>query len=395
VSNYKNSEAPNWPFYGDANITKLCENKKVQDKRDCLEARVQKTLRGRFAPSPTGLLHLGNAWAFLCAWLGARSVGGSIVLRFEDIDPQRSRPEFAVALQEDLLWLGLDWDEGPYWQSHRIAKYAAALEEFKIKSLVYPCFCTRKELRFMAGAPHASDVSSDAANVSYPGFCRNLSEKERTARINAGCRYSWRLRFTDKCPPKNIRPEKNHPEKNHQEQCRPAALEFEDLVLGKMGCSEESCSDDFPLCRSDGVFAYQLAVVLDDIDMGITQVVRGADILSSTCRQLYLYSLLGATPPAYAHIPLLLDHKGERLAKRHAALSLRGLREAGVKAEAVIGYLAHWSGLCEGSSNCFALRSPQDLIPCFNFTAIKAKPERLPANITDILKRAGGQSIQE
>jgi glutamyl-tRNA synthetase len=317
---------------------------------------------GRLAPSPTGLLHLGNAWAFLCAWLGVRSSGGKLVLRLEDIDAKRSKAEFAAALQEDLLWLGLDWDEGPYLQSRRFVEYAQALENFKAKNLVYPCFCTRKELHSLAGAPHA-------AETAYPGLCRNLSATARAARINAGHSYSWRLRC--------------HYQKH------PEIFSFKDLVLGQIQLTEEQVSGDFPLCRSDGVFAYQLAVVLDDISMGITQVVRGADILSSTPNQLYLYALLGATPPVYAHVPLLLDHTGERLAKRHASLSLRWLREAGVKAEAVIGFLAVWSGLREGSFNDFALLSPKDLLPGFDFASIKAKPGVLPEDIADILKRAG------
>ncbi|MDR1242571.1 MAG: tRNA glutamyl-Q(34) synthetase GluQRS [Deltaproteobacteria bacterium] len=323
-------------------------------------------LRGRLAPSPTGLLHLGNAWAFLCAWLGARSTGGSLVLRLEDIDRNRSKEEFAGALQEDLLWLGLDWDEGPYRQSLRISDYAAVLEDFKAENLVYPCFCTRKELHALAGAPHGEDRAGIAAEGSYPGFCRHLSAAGRESRIAAGRGHSWRLRF--------------------DYQDNPDLFSFTDLVLGRVTLTAEQAAGDFPLCRSDGVFAYQLAVVLDDLSMGVTQVVRGADILPSTPRQLYLYQLLGAEPPAYAHVPLLPDHTGERLAKRHASLSLRELRQAGVKAEAVTGFLAAWAGLRDGGPDGFALLTPRDLLPGFNFASIKTGLEPLPEDLPAVLR---------
>jgi glutamyl-tRNA synthetase len=322
--------------------------------------------RGRFAPSPTGLLHLGNAWAFLCAWLGARSAGGSLVLRLEDIDRNRSKEEFAEALREDLLWLGLDWDEGPYRQSLRTSAYAAVLEDFNGKNLLYPCFCNRKELQTLAGAPHREDGAGRTGEASCPGFCRRLSAAERAARITSGRGHSWRLRF------------------NYQDN--PELFSFVDLVLGRITLNAEQSAGDFPLCRSDGVFAYQLAVVLDDLHMGVTQVVRGEDILLSTPRQLYLYQLLGAHPPAYAHIPLLRDHSGARLAKRHASLSLRGLRQSGVKAEAVTGFLAAWTGLRDGGADGFALLTPGDLLSGFDFATIKTDLAFLPENLPALLK---------
>ena len=229
-------------------------------------------IRGRLAPSPTGYMHLGNAWAFLLAWLAARSAAGQVVLRIEDIDPQRSRPEYAAALIEDLTWLGLDWDFGPdkpepaanaplgpFEQSQRGGHYAAAIAEFERAGLTYPCFCTRKELRSLAGAPHVDD-----AGAPYPGTCRHLSPAQQEAMLAAGRRPCLRLR----CPAEPIT--------------------FTDAVLGEQSYTLADCGGDFALRRSDGVMAYQLAVAVDDALMGINQVVRGRDILISTPRQIAL-----------------------------------------------------------------------------------------------------------
>lgn len=284
---------------------------------------------GRFAPSPTGLLHLGNAWSFLLAWLAARAEGGRILLRHEDIDPARSRREWMDAIERDLLWLGLGWDEGPeegphapYRQSLCFALYEKALEKLRARGLVYPCYCTRKELRTLAGAPHGAADGLGDAGAAYPGTCRHLTPEQRARKEAEGRRPALRLL----CP-------------DDDEEC------FTDLVLGPQRLSLKSCGGDFALRRSDGVWAYQLAVVADDMRMEVTQVVRGEDILLSTPRQLLLYRLLGGTPPAFAHIPLLYDEEGERLAKRHRSLSLAALREAGCRPEAVVGHLAHLAGL--------------------------------------------------
>lgn len=281
-------------------------------------------VRGRLAPSPTGFLHLGNAWAFLLAWLACRSKGGSLVLRMEDIDPDRSRPEYADAIIRDLRWLGLDWDEGPdaggpagpYVQSARMGLYADALNRLGRAGHIYPCYCTRKELRTLAGAPHVGD-----AGAAYPGTCRNLPPERRAELEAAGRRPCIRLR----CPSQNYA--------------------FEDAVFGPFSMTLEACGGDFALRRSDGVIAYQLAVVVDDGLMGITQVVRGEDLLVSTPRQLALFDLLGYPRPAYMHLPLLCDPEGERLAKRHASLTLASLRDAGVSPAAVAGYLGWKAGL--------------------------------------------------
>lgn len=321
-------------------------------------------VRGRLAPSPTGRMHLGNAWAFLLAWLAARSVGGEVVLRLEDIDPDRSRLEFAEELLRDLSWLGLDWDEGPdlggahgpYEQSGRLGAYAAALEQLEQAGRVYPCFCTRKELRSLASAPHADDGSA-----TYPGTCRSLTHEKREAFLRQGRRPALRLR------------------------CDNSVVCFDDLLAGPQRLSLADCGGDFALRRSDGVFAYQLAVVLDDLAMNITQVVRGEDILTSTPRQMYLYRLLGAPAPQYAHLPLVLDHEGERLAKRHNALALAALRDSGVSAPAIIGYLAWRAGLLDEPRPC----TPESLVAAFAFDRIPRQSVRLPADIAAVLARLG------
>ena len=330
-------------------------------------------VRGRLAPSPTGHMHLGNAWAFLLAWLAARASGpgGQVVLRLEDIDPERSRPDFAEEIQRDLRWLGLDWDEGPdvggahgpYAQSARLDAYAAALERLERAGRVYPCFCTRRELRSLASAPHAPLV--DDGSPAYPGTCRNLDGDRRQELLRLGRRPAVRLR------------------------CGERAQAFTDLVAGPQRMTLAECGGDFALRRSDGVFAYQLAVVVDDIAMHVTQVVRGDDILASTPRQLLLYELLGAPPPQYAHLPLLLDHEGQRLAKRHGSLALAALREAGVSAPAITGYLAWRAGLLPAPRPA----SPQELVAGFGFERIALhtgrEPVRLPADIAEVLARLG------
>lgn len=272
---------------------------------------------GRLAPSPTGLLHLGNAWSFWLAWLDVRSRGGRLILRMEDIDPARSRAEYAEAARRDLKWLGLDWDEETPAQSGRSAAYDRTLDLLTQKGLTYPCFCTRKELRSLAGAPQVGDEGAP-----YPGLCRHLSPEERRRKEAEGRRAALRL----SCPADK-------------------KWTFHDRVLGPQSLSLEDSGGDFALRRSDGVYAYQLAVVVDDLEAGVTTVVRGGDILASTPRQLYLISLLGGRPPEYAHLPLIVDHEGERLAKRHNSLTLNALRESGVRPDTILGLLAGLSGL--------------------------------------------------
>ncbi len=318
-------------------------------------------VRGRLAPSPTGFLHLGNAWTFLLCWLATRSQNGTLVLRMEDIDPERSRPEFAEAIMRDLDWLGLEWDEGPdvggpygpYVQSMRLDRYADIITMLTDCGYVYPCYCTRKELRSLASAPHMDDCGP-----VYPGTCRGLSVQERAEREASGKRAALRLR------------------------CDASDLCFTDSLKGLVCRDWNSCGGDFAVRRSDGVFAYQLAVAVDDADQAITQVVRGDDILLSTPRQIWLLRLMGAALPQYMHVPLVFDSEGARLAKRHQHYELRALREAGVAPEHIIGYLAFRAGL---QPELAPLR-PQALVRDFRPQALPGAPVLLEDDIFDRLR---------
>ena len=264
-------------------------------------------LIGRFAPSPSGRMHLGNAFAALLAWLSVRAADGVMVLRMEDLDPARCRPEYIDRLREDLRWLGLDWDIESPAQSTRTDAYAAAFDRLE----VYPCYCSRGEL-LAASAPHLSDGRS-----RYPGTCRNLTPAQRAAKTKAP---SWRLIVPDR------------------------EITVHDRLQGDYTENLARDTGDFILRRADGVYAYQLAVVVDDLAAGVTEVVRGRDLLSSTPRQMYLYERLGGTPPAYAHVPLLLAEDGRRLSKRERDLDL-GALAARTAPERLLGHLAHWAGL--------------------------------------------------
>ncbi len=281
--------------------------------------------RGRIAPSPTGYLHVGHARTFWMAQQRAREQAGSLVLRNEDLDPARSRPEFVRAFMEDLKWLGFDWDEGPdvggpfapYNQSERTHLYRAALEKLETRGLVYPCTCSRKDLQSSPSAPHAADDE-----VIYPGTCRPIADFEmrsadlkpvaQSAVRNPQSAFHWRFRVPDG-----------------------EMTSFIDGHFGPQSFVAGKDFGDFVVWRNDDVPAYQLAVVVDDAAMQITEVVRGADLLVSTARQLLLYRALGLNSPRFFHCPLMLDEKGERLAKRHDALSLRALRAAGESPEEI------------------------------------------------------------
>jgi glutamyl/glutaminyl-tRNA synthetase len=264
--------------------------------------------RGRLAPSPTGYLHLGHARTFWIAQERAQARGGALVLRNEDIDAMRFKLEFAAAMLEDLRWFGFVWSEGPdcggpfapYNQSERFPYYRAALETLRAAGAIYPCTCSRKDIRSAARAPHAADDDEPI----YPGTCRGQSLS--TLDPQPSTRFNWRFRVPDG-----------------------ETITFTDGHFGPQQFVAGKDFGDFVVWRHDDVPAYQLAVVADDAGMQITEVVRGADLLKSTARQLLLYRALGVPPPAFHHCPLLTDAAGARLAKRHDALSLRRLRERG------------------------------------------------------------------
>lgn len=295
---------------------------------------------GRLAPSPTGYLHIGNAWSFLLAWLSARMNNGKIYLRMEDIDPARSKPEFIDAIIEDFAWLGIDYDGEIVFQSQRFSLYEEYLE--KLKPFVYPCFCTRKELRELAGAPQITTPGSRLImpdmGAQYHRTCRFLSQEERqkNSHKNACLRLA--------CPTFELCEQTIIPE---QFFSLSPVFSFEDLILGKQEFDLNACGGDFALRRSDKVWAYQFAVSIDDMLMNINQVVRGADILTSTPRQLYLFHLLGYQAPHYTHIPLLLDEKGERLAKRHASQSLKNIRRREPNPAPLLQYLCQFLNINE------------------------------------------------
>jgi glutamyl-tRNA synthetase len=273
--------------------------------------------RGRLAPSPTGLLHIGHARTFWIAAQRAIDSQGTLVLRNEDLDPQRSRAEFAQAMIEDLQWVGIRWSEGPdcggshgpYLQSERRSLYFDAWRQLRDGGLIYPCTCSRKDLAQSASAPNDNDNDSDDEPV-YPGRCRARTDAAAFAEP-AG--VNWRFRAPDG-----------------------EAITFRDLNLGPQKYVAGRDFGDFLVWRRDDVPAYQLAVVVDDDAMGITEVVRGADLLKSTARQLLLIRALGYFTPDYFHCELLRDTSGVRLAKRHDSLSIRHLRESGMSAAEVI-----------------------------------------------------------
>ena len=266
---------------------------------------------GRFAPTPSGRMHLGNVFAALIAWLSVRSQDGEMVLRMEDLDTQRTSTEYAAQLRADLRWLGLDYDRETPPQSQRGAvydKYFARLEEM---GLLYPCYCTRSQLHSV-NAPHLSD-----GTYVYPGTCRNLTEAQRAA---MGRAPAWRVRVPDKL------------------------WSFTDRVQGPYQLNLLAECGDMVVRRADGVYVYQLAVTVDDGEAGVTQVVRGMDLLSSAPRQMYLQELFGFPHPEYGHVPMLLSPDGRRLSKRDRDLDL-GQLQKWVSAETVIGTLAYSAGL--------------------------------------------------
>lgn len=264
-------------------------------------------------------MHLGNVWtAFLC-WLQVRQLGGTLILRIEDIDEQRAKKEFSAALMTDMTWLGLTWDEGPdiggpaapYIQQERYDRYDKALSALRQKGLLYPCYCSRARLQAI-GAPHEGE------RIIYDGHCFGLSEQER---LQIKKTPSWRVHVPDE----------------HIAFCDGLYGMHEEYL-------PETCGD-FVVRRADGLYAYQLAVSADDGAMGITHVLRGRDLLSSTAQQIWLIRLLGYEAPQYTHVPMLIDCSGHRLSKRQHGITVRQLRESGVDRDSMLSYLAYKGGL--------------------------------------------------
>ena len=290
-------------------------------------------MKGRFAPSPTGYIHLGNVWIALLSYISTRQQKGTYVVRMEDIDLQRSKRELGEALLDDLEWLGFEWDEGPriggpestYWQSERQEYYANILDSLALEKLIYPCFCNRARLQSIASAPHVGEVVH-----RYDGHCRHIDEEE-VKMLSAEKDPSFRLSI-DSCD-----------------------IEFTDRWQGVQHIHLEGELDDYVLRRADGMYAYNLAVVLDDIAMGITEVIRGDDLLDTTGQQLYLYNTLqqcysykNIEVPKYGHAPLLVDADGNRLSKRQKSITIRELREQQWSASRILWELAVAGGLIDG-----------------------------------------------
>jgi len=290
--------------------------------------------RGRYAPSPTGELHLGNLRTALLAWLSARSAGSEFLLRIEDLDSGRSREKWVEVQLDELRQIGIGWDGEPVRQSDRHGLYADAIDRLRSDGLLYECFCTRAEIREAASAPHG-DLPEDA----YPGTCASLTEAELKERRAAGRPPALRV---------------------HAEA---APFEFEDRICGRV----TGRVDDFVVRRNDGDFGYNLAVTVDDADQGVSEVVRGADLLETTGRQLWLYRRLGLTAPAtWVHVPLLLGEDGVRLAKRHGAVTLEQRLAAGQTVPEIVVELAASVGLAPTASELM----PVDLLKDFDWKTV-------------------------
>lgn len=292
-----------------------------------------KQVVGRFAPSPSGRMHLGNLFSAVLAWCSVRAASGTMVLRLEDLDPDRCRPEYGDAIKDDLRWLGLDWDREQTPQSLRTDAYRQEFKKLESLGLVYPCYCTRNELHAVS-APHASD-----GNPIYPGTCRTLTARQRCEKDRTPC---WRVCVPDE------------------------TVCFTDGVQGVYAQELQKDCGDFIVRRSDGVYAYQLAVVTDDAAAGVTQVVRGCDLLPSTPRQLWLQRTLGFAEPEYCHVPLLLAPDGRRLSKREHDLDMGELR-ARYAPQQLLGLIGYLAGLLEKPSFIRA----QELAEAFSWEKIR------------------------
>ncbi|MBR5069273.1 MAG: tRNA glutamyl-Q(34) synthetase GluQRS [Bacteroidales bacterium] len=312
-------------------------------------------MKGRFAPSPTGRMHLGNVYSALLSWLSVRSQGGTWVLRIEDLDPQRSHRIYAEQIEDDLHWLGLDWDEGglenmpanpssqqgsvSYIQSERGTIYTHYLNKLKEKGLTYPCYCTRADI-MATQAPHEAD-----GRVVYAGTCRPKNLDQAWSNVDShpsGRKPATRIIVPDE------------------------EISFVDAHYGPLSVNLARHCGDFVLRRADGAWAYQLAVVVDDALMGITEVVRGRDLLLSAPQQIYLYRLLGFEVPTFCHLPLLCNETGQRLCKRDKSLDMGEIRRSGRSPESVLGQLAFYAGIIDRPEPVSAL----ELVPEFSWTKV-------------------------
>lgn len=300
---------------------------------------------GRFAPTPSGRMHLGNVFAALIAWLSVKSKDGELVLRMEDLDTLRTSAEFAEVLRADLSWLGLSWDRETPPQSARSAVYDRYFGKLEAMGLLYPCYCTRSQLHSV-NAPHLSD-----GTYVYPGTCRNLTSAQRSAQTREP---AWRVTVPDR------------------------EWVVQDLAQGEYRENLSTDCGDFVVRRADGVYVYQLAVTVDDGEAGVTEVVRGCDLLSSAPRQMYLQELLGFPHPQYGHVPMLLSADGRRLSKRDKDLDLGVLRKR-ITPERLIGILAHAAGLIDTKTSI----SASELAGVFSWE--KLRKQDIYLDISDIL----------
>ncbi|HVS15282.1 MAG TPA: tRNA glutamyl-Q(34) synthetase GluQRS [Thermoanaerobaculia bacterium] len=330
--------------------------------------RLPAVRRGRYAPSPTGAIHVGNARTALVAWLSIRRAGGCFVWRVEDLDALRVVPGLAAEQQRDLVWLGLDWDEGPerggdfgpYQQSLRSARYVAALRRLEPRGLLFPCTRSRRELQEIASAPHGPEASP------YPPSLRpRRVEPGWLEAVLAGRDDGSAVRL----------------------RVDPVEVAWEDLAVGPRRERVDREVGDFVLRRRDGLWAYQLAVVVDDLDMAIDEVVRGADLIDSTGRQILLFEALGGPVPRFGHAPLMVSESGEKLSKRHASLTLAALREAGVAPERLVGYLAHTLGLRDRVEPT----TPRELVSDFRWEALLPGDTPVPEDLAVRLLRGDAE----
>ena len=324
---------------------------------------------GRLAPSPTGALHLGNARSFLLAWLSIRSRGGSVILRMEDLDHPKVKPDAAAAAIRDLQWLGLDWDSGPCTQSERREIYRAALGALRAKSLAYPCVCSRSQLEDAQSAPH---IASRDHILRYPGTCRGRFQNWDDALLA--------MRGTDGADNAPLR----LPVWRFNTGGLPGgASRFEDGFCGWQSLDLAATFGDFALARDEGGAGYTLAVVADDAAMGVTEVLRGGDLLDATHCQLALYAALGLAPPRFIHVPLVVAEDGRRLAKRHGDTRISSLRAAGCGPRKILGLLAWWSGWAEFGEEL----SLGEILRRYDLSSLRKEPAVLAPAVLEMLAR--------